>query len=219
MKRFVFVIIAILLVFPPMEAEKKEDVALVTGFEPFASYDVNPSEIVAMQLNGSYIGNIFVVGIVLPVDYEEAKEKLLNLIREYKPSIVLCTGLQYNARKINVEKLAVNLKSIYIDDKWKGIEIINESAPFILFSNIPVAKIVDEIRDEGIKARQSLFAGTYLCNYVLFITLNYLLHNNEETKVGFIHLPPLKQQARHGMELEEMLEAVRIAIECAAAYK
>lgn len=216
MKRIIIAFVLILLFFPSMKAQEKKEVALVTGFEPFANYDINPSEIVAMQLNGSYIGNVFVLGIVLPVDYERAEEILHNLIRKYEPSIILCTGLEYNARKINVERIAINLKSIYVDGKWKGIEVINRSALFILFSNIPVDRIVNEIKSEGIKARQSLFAGTYLCNYVFFIMLNHVLHSNEDIKVGFIHFPPLKQQAKYGMDIEKMVRAVEIAIECSS---
>ena len=216
MKRIIIAFVLILLFFPSMKAQEKKEVALVTGFEPFANYDINPSEVVAMQLNGSYIGNVFVVGVVLPVDYEKAEEILQNLIKKYEPSIILCTGLEYNARKINVERIAINLKSIYVDEKWNGIEIINGSAPFILFSNLPVGKIVNEIRSNDIKARQSFFAGTYLCNYVFFIMLNYALHRNEDVKVGFIHFPPLKQQAEYGMDIEEMMKAVEISIECSS---
>lgn len=38
--------------------DSKETVVLVTGFEPFNIYDINPSQLIAETLNGEYINGI-----------------------------------------------------------------------------------------------------------------------------------------------------------------
>jgi len=194
------------------QAKENYTVILVTGFEPFWSYNVNPSQLIAEELNGTSIEDAVIIGVILPVDYEKAENKMEDAIEKYAPSIIISTGLSYYSRKICVEKLGVNLKSIYINEKWAGLAIINSSSPFILFSTVPTKKIVEEMRKEGVVAKQSFFAGTYTCNYLLYTMLNYVKTKNLEIKVGFIHLPPLKEQAKHGMEFNEMLKAIRIAI-------
>ena len=45
---------------------------LVTGFEPFDGFDINPSEEVAKAVNGKEIDQHSIVGLVLPLDYKNA---------------------------------------------------------------------------------------------------------------------------------------------------
>ncbi len=216
-KLFIFCTVFLLLAisFQNIGGKNEEiaEIVLITGFEPFNGYEVNPSELIAEELNDTDIKNATIVGIVLPVDYDMAKEAIMNAIEKYNPSIIISLGLAYYRRMICIEKVALNFRSIYMNNKWAGIEKINATAPLFILSPLPAFKITEEIRKEGIPARQSFFAGTYLCNYIFFVTLHYIRENNLSIKAGFIHVPPLDEQAKHGMRLDEMVEAVRIAVE------
>ena len=165
-KLFIFCIIFLLLtiLFQNIGGKKEEitEVVLITGFEPFNGYEINPSELIAEELNGTNIKNATIIGIVLPVDYNMAKEAIMNAIEKYNPSIIISLGLAYYRRMICIEKVAINFRSIYINNKWTGIEKINVTAPLFIISSLPTFKITEEIREEGIPARQSFFAGTYL---------------------------------------------------------
>jgi len=197
-------IIILFFFFPNITHEEK--VVLITGFEPFGKWEVNPSELVAENLNGSKIGNAKVIGIVLPVDYNESFKKLEKAIAKYKPDLIICLGLDGSARAINVEVVALNLKR----DGWK-FERINEKLFYT--STLPCKEIVNELRKEEIKARLSFFAGFYLCNFIFYNTMKYIEENGLDIKAGFIHIPPLKSQASYGMDLEEIIKAIKIAVE------
>jgi pyroglutamyl-peptidase len=216
-KQFIFCIVFLLFAisFQDIGAknERTAEIILITGFEPFNGYEINPSELIAEELNGTNIKNATIIGVVLPVDYDMAKETIMEAIEKYNPSIIISLGLAYYRKMICIEKVAINFKSIYMNNKWIGIEKINATAPLLVFSPLPTFKITEKIRKEGIPARPSFFAGIYLCNYIFYITLHYIMENDLSIKAGFIHVPPLEEQAKHGMKLDKMVEAVRIAVE------
>jgi pyroglutamyl-peptidase len=57
-----------------------EPVILVTGFEPFGSHTVNPSQELAKLLDGRRIGRCAVAGSVLPVHHREAARQTSALL-------------------------------------------------------------------------------------------------------------------------------------------
>lgn len=188
-----------------------KEVVLVTGFEPFGDNTVNPSMMIAERLNGTYIGDKKIYGISLPVIYFKSAEIVRKKMDELSPEIVICLGLDNSSNSIKVEKIAWNLiASLQPDNEGKIILFRPIAlAPIFLFSNIPVMKIVEEIRTSNISVHPSFFAGTFICNEVFYETL---LYGKEKAKIGFIHVPNIPSQNPNGMELDKMVEAVKIAI-------
>ena len=189
----------------------KEGVILITGFEPFGENAVNPSMLVAERLNGTYIGNKRVYALLLPVIYFKAAEMVRKKMDELSPEIVICLGLDNYSTSIKVEKIAWNIIASLQPDNEGTIIIFRPIAlaPLFLFSNLPVMEIVEKIKAANISARPSFFAGTFVCNEVFYKTL---LYGEEKAEVGFIHVPNIPTQNPDGMELEKMVEAVKIAI-------
>jgi len=210
-------ILSLLIIAAPVPAfshggSNGSNYILLTGFGPFDGYAVNPSEMVVEEMNGSTVDGAMVITIVLPVDFNQSAEKIRKAIEKYEPVAVICMGLDGYARKIEVEKVALNIKSMYLGDKFLGWRRIERGAPLFMFSTLPVEKIVESIEENGTDARISYFAGTYSCNYVFYSTLLYMEENGKSTPAGFIHLPPLKSQKSYGMELEEMVKGIKIAM-------
>ncbi|MCD6473314.1 MAG: pyroglutamyl-peptidase I [Thermoplasmata archaeon] len=199
------ILVAILLV-PITIGEEKHEVILITGFEPFNEWEENPSALVAMALNGSHIGDATIVSIILPVDFNQSFELVRKAIEKYEPSIVLSLGLNGHAAAIHVEKLAINLKC----NEGKCSFIKN--GKLLQISSLPVLKICKELRKHGYKARPSFFAGAYACNFIFYSTLDYINRQGLQIKCGFIHVPPLKSQKEYGMELQDMINATKIAV-------
>ena len=54
---------------------------LLTGFEPFLSFTVNPTMRIVEELNGLEIAGYKIVGRVLPVDFASSGAELLAHIR------------------------------------------------------------------------------------------------------------------------------------------
>jgi len=191
-----------------------DTVVLVTGFGPFGNHDENPSQIIAETLNGTIINGALVVGIVLPVDFDESVENITQAIDKYNPSIVLSYGLDADAKKICIEKIGLNLRlRNYI--RWVPFNLyrLDPKGPFLRLSSLPSNKIVKSIREVGIPAKQDFFAGLYICNSLLYNLLGYICNNDLQIKAGFIHVPLMSTQDPEGMDIEKMIEASEIAIQ------
>ena len=189
-------------------------IVLVTGFEPFDIYDINPSQLIAEELNGQIINGVEVVGIVLPVDFDKSVENVTQAIEDYNSVIVLSLGLSPRTRFIEVEKCGVNLKKLPRNESpWFLPRRIDPCGPFLRFSALDAREIVVEIRNADIPVKQSFFAGMYVCNAVLYEMLGYIDGHGLSTRAGFIHVPLLSSQDPDGMDLEMMVQAVTIAIQ------
>ncbi len=297
-------------------------IVLVTGFEPFGIYDINPSQLIAEELNGQIIDGAEIVGIILPVDFDTAFENITRAIEDYNPTVVISLGLDAKTKTIDVEKLSINLKrytknestfwfiprfldfgsplfrlstlktkeiveklktetipakqsffagtydcnanfyktqayfdesvenvtraiddynplvviSLGLDAKTKTIDVeklginlkryarseiafwfiprfLDFGSPFLRLSALKTKEIVENLKIADISAKQSFFAGTYVCNAVFYKTLEYIDENELSTRAGFIHVPLLASQDHDGMDLEMMVEAVTIAIQ------
>lgn len=188
-------------------------IVLVTGFEPFDIYDINPSQLIAEALDGQNIEGAEIIGIILPVNFNESVEVVTQAIIDYNPLLVISMGLSPRTHKINVEKCGINLKWLPRNESmWFTPRRLDPCGPFIHLSPLHTREIVLEIREAGIPSRQSFFAGFYVCNAVLYETLGFIEEHEISTTAGFIHVPLLSSQDPDGMDLETMIEAVKVAI-------
>lgn len=189
-------------------------IVLVTGFEPFNQYDVNPSQIIAETLNGSTLEGAEIVGIVLPVDFNESVLIATHAIEHYSPILVISVGLDARSRTIKVEKIAVNLKRYQKPDgTWSFPHRIESFGPLLRLSPLHTKDMVNAMKQAQIPVSQSMFAGTYVCNSLFYQLLGYVTVHNSTIKIGFIHVPLLDSQDPRGMPLQTMVDAVQIAIQ------
>ena len=196
------------------DSESDPPIVLVTGFEPFGIYDVNPSQLIAEELHGQYLNEVQIIGLVLPVDFEDSVEILIETIEEYTPILVISTGLSARAHSIVVEKCGINLKRLSRNETFLcRFRRVDPMGPLFRLTPLCVKDIIGELRSAGISAKASLFAGFYVCNAVFYHLLGYLRDHASCTVGGFIHVPLLKEQDPQGMELETMVEAVEIVIQ------
>jgi pyroglutamyl-peptidase len=172
-------------------------VILVTGFEPFDGFKINPSEEVAKALDGKKINQHSIVGLILPLDYKNALDILDTAITKYHPDYILCCG-QANRAVITIERIAINILSTKRPDNYDNTpesDIINHEGPAAYFANLEPGSLVQILKDKGIPAEISYFAGAYGCNWLLYNVMQRIQHGELKAKSTFIHLPPLPQQA------------------------
>jgi pyroglutamyl-peptidase len=194
-------------------------IVLITGFGPFDIYEINPSQLIVESLDGQNIEGAVIVGIILPVNFNESVEVITQAISDYNPLIVISTGLSPGRYKISVEKCGINLKWLPRNgSQWFIPQRLDSKGPFIHLSSLNTKDIVLKIRGAGIPSRQSFYAGLYVCNAVLYGTLDFIKEHEIPTKAGFIHVPLLSSQDPDGMDLETMIEAVKIAIKTNLRY-
>ncbi len=187
---------------------------LVTGFEPFGVYPTNPSQVIVESLNGSSIADAEIIGVVLPVNFTTSVDYAIDAIELYHPDVVISLGLMAKADRIEVEKIGVNLKRYPLGDgRWSFPRLIEKKSRLLRITSLPTNDIARKILEAGIPARQSFFAGTYVCNALFYGLLGYVVEKNLTTVIGFIHVPLLDSQDPQGMPLEQMVDAVKIAIQ------
>ena len=187
---------------------------LLTGFEPFGTATSNPSGEIVKQINGENI-----VTAILPVAYAQSAERLLSLIEQHNPDVVICLGQAEGRTQITPEKVAINLDDARLADNEgvlrNDVKII-EHGPDAYFSTLPVKDMVEAMKAQGIPAAVSLSAGAFLCNHVFYVAQNKFAGSN--VRSGFVHVPLMDSQAPEfpglpTMPLDQMVIAVRAMLE------
>ena len=187
---------------------------LLTGFEPFGTATSNPSGEIVKQISGDNI-----VTAILPVAYTQSAERLLELIAEHNPDVVICLGQAEGRTQITPEKVAINLDDARLADNEgvlrNDMKII-DAGPDGYFSTLPVNEIVEAIKAKGVPATVSLSAGAFLCNHVFYVAQNKFA--GTKVRSGFVHVPLMDSQAPEfpglpTMPLDQMVTAVRAMLE------
>lgn len=188
---------------------------LITGFDPFGGEQINPSW-EAVKLLPDRIGDYQLTKMEIPTVFGLAAEKVMAAANEIVPDVILCIGQAGSRGAVTPEVIGINLREARIPDN-AGNQPVNTpvlpGGPDAYFSTIPVREIVKAICSEDIPAALSYSAGTFVCNDILY-TLLHRFHGTK-TRVGFVHVPFLPQQAANGqptMPLEQITQALTLAI-------
>lgn len=191
---------------------------LVTGFEPFAGDETNPSQIIVSQLDNMGITNGKVFGEVLPVDADKAIAIIKSKLSNIQPDVVILLGVAKGRAAITPERVAINIKDYPIADNGGNQPIdtaISERGENAYFSTLPVKSIIANLNDAEIPAAISNTAGTYVCNHLFYCVSEYLKATS--IRCGFIHIPfhcpDQKKQDIAFMPLEQQIKGVKIAIQ------
>ena len=188
---------------------------LITGFDPFGGEAVNPSW-EAVQLLSDEIGNYRLTRRQIPTVFDKAAKIVLDTAAQLAPDVILCIGQAGGRSAVTPEAVAINLREARIADN-EGVQPINTpvipDGPAAYFATVPVREMVSAIQQAGLPAALSLSAGAFVCNDVLYSLLHD--YHGTDTRVGFIHVPYLPQQAKENqpsMTLEEITAALEAAI-------
>jgi pyroglutamyl-peptidase len=198
---------------------------LVTGFGPYGNERTNPTGDVVRLLDGKVVKGHRVRGVRFNVSAREVSQKLPRIIDSLEPRLVLNLGLAPGRMDLNVERVAINIADFRIPDA-SGRRLVDTSidpnGPAAYFATIPIKKVVRSLLSDGVPASISNTAGTFLCNYIMYTSLNHLAKNGLNAKAGFIHVPNLPSQAAEkylssnaqtpSMSLETMLKGIELAI-------
>ncbi|MBE1556033.1 pyroglutamyl-peptidase I [Sporosarcina limicola] len=199
---------------------------LLTGFEPFLNYTVNPTMKIVQELNGQQIGDYAIHSEVLTVDFTSSGEQLLAHIERLQPDAVISLGLAGGRYKMTPERIAINFKDGEPDNQGnKPVdEAIQQGGEPAYLSTLPVRAMVDKLLAVGLPAELSNTAGTYLCNNVMYEALHYAATKQPGMKSGFLHIPASHELAiQHGQipswSHEDLKKGVTVCIEVLSAYE
>jgi pyroglutamyl-peptidase len=195
---------------------------LLTGFEPFLGFEINPTEAVVKNLDGKQIGKFTIIGKILPVDFKKGPEQLLKHMEEINPDAVISLGLAAGRTHITPERIAINCQDGEPDNN--GVQLtdhpIDPNGPDGYFSKLPIRKIVNQLNEAGLPAEISNTAGTYLCNNVMYSMIHDLVKREKDIPAGFIHIPASHELVVKGKKrmaswsTADLTKAIEIVIEC-----
>ena len=198
---------------------------LLTGFEPFNNARLNPSGELVNRVEANSVDGAQITIAVLPVTYKESATKLLSLIQEQDPDVVICFGQAEGRISITPERFAVNLNDASIADNSGEKRVnqrINKDAPTAFESTLPVSELLSALKDKGIPASASLTAGAFVCNHI-FYEMQRALEGTGKVS-GFVHVPLMNEQrddfpGLFTMDLEVMVSAAKTLVETLVARK
>lgn len=188
---------------------------LLTGFAPFGGETCNPSW-EAVRTLPETVGEYTLVKHRLPVVFEEAARETLALAAQRKPDVILCVGQAGGRGSVTPERIAINLREASIPDNAgnqpQGQKILPQG-PDGIFATVPVEAMAQAICQAGLPGQVSNTAGTFVCNELMYQLLASC--QGTGTRVGFIHVPYLPEQAPEGkpsLPLEAIQKALIAAI-------
>lgn len=187
---------------------------LVTGFDPFGSHKLNPTQVMVNILREEYLADKNIQFLELETSFERSYSVVEKSIETFRPDYIFMFGLSERSDAFHLEKIAVNFKDARIQDNLgyqPKLEVIEKGGADGYFSTLPLERLIDLI-----DGKISLSAGSFVCNYLFYKTMHYIKESKLSIKAGFIHVPATKEMdANFHMTQEEINEKCRQLIKFA----
>ncbi len=204
---------------------------LITGFEPFGGSAVNPSmmaaEVIArVGVDGFESCRCAILPVVGGTGPGSACRALLGAVASLGPlrdgDVLVCLGESMRSDSLHVERVAVNRRSYRIADNAGTLvedKPVVEGGVAARFATLPVDDCCHAARHVGVPCQPSDSAGTYLCNEIMFHSLDLADVGRAPRRCGFIHVPQLPEQAQldgrpdSSMSLDDTVRGIRAILE------
>ena len=145
---------------------------LTYGFGPYRQFKDNVTGKILSRLprrNG-------LKKVVFPVRFN--KSQFINALETCEPDIVLGLGQCSSGRRLRIESRARNRRRNHAGEKLRPIV---RGGPQELKTDLKL--------DLGRGGRPSKDAGDYVCNYSMYVMLDFIRRRGLEVRFGFIHIP------------------------------
>ena len=145
---------------------------LLYGFGPYRQFQDNVTEKIVRGLpRRSRLKKI-----VFPVRFH--KGQFLNAIKQQRPDVILGLGQCARGQGLRIEAQAANRRRNSPDEKARPILA---GGPPSLTTNLRLAL--------GRQRKSSNKAGEYVCNYSMYVILDFIKRHRLPIRFGFIHIP------------------------------
>lgn len=149
---------------------------LIYGFGPYRQFENNITQQIVRKLPSSR--NL--KKIVFPVRFD--KKQFTDAVKKHRPDFVLGLGQCSRGRLLRIERRAVNKRRDY---KQKKPRPIVRGGPKWLETYLKLEKL-----PLGKQTKISRDAGDYVCNFSMYVILDYVRrHTGEIAQLGFVHIP------------------------------
>ena len=181
---------------------RSQPTILLTGFGPFPRVPVNATSILVPRIAAAAakaFPDARVVADVLPTEWTAGPARAAELYAAHRPLLAIHFGVSHRATGFAIEARGRNHCAATPDASGAlpASTCISAEGPEYLPTGLPAALIVDRLRRRGIAAQLSRDAGSYLCNTLMYRTLELARHNEYPARNGFVHLPETLADPRH----------------------
>lgn len=187
---------------------------VITGFKPNQSHPVNTSWEVKNALS-DHIGDIEVIKEDMIASYHHSIEYIDSLIQKHHPDVFICMGQALRRECISLEKVAINYafeeRDWAVDDDGfvpKGMTIV-EGGPDGMFTNLPIERMLERIKQTEFPCEISLTAGAIGCNNAMYSVLYLIRTKYPQMMGGFIHVPGHHEHPRRVRKTYSVQEIAR----------
>ncbi len=146
---------------------------LVYGFGPYKDFKTNITQKIIRKLPRS----ANVKKIVFPVRFDKAQ--FIAAVEKHRPNVILGLGQCGSGKDLRIERRAVNRRR---DSKEEQGRPIRRGAATSLGTTLKLDGL-------GKQAHTSGSAGDYVCNFSMYVMLDYLRRYGKKARYGFIHIP------------------------------
>lgn len=183
---------------------------VVSGFKPLHNWQHNASEELIVSLQQELPEKLRaheqeLKFLLVPADtnqIEETAEKILGgapIKPESAPRLCILFGQARGRNKISLERFAINMLHFNEPDGAGNVKkhspIINNGEAAYISNVSELPKLVEKLQSHSIPAEVSHFAGTSLCNQLLYVMLKQVQTHQLTTQVLFVHIPISPAQA------------------------
>ena len=192
---------------------------LITGFGPFPGAPFNPTMGLVKrltQLRRPAFDDVEFESHIFHVTYATVNRELPELIARFRPDALLSFGLADRTAFMRIESRARNAVTTTFPDADRNRArkgSIVDGADATLFGP-HTAKLLRAARGTGIDARPSRDAGSYLCNYLSWRSIEAMRKKDGPRLAAFVHIPLLarggaarRKHATHRITLEDLVDA------------
>jgi pyroglutamyl-peptidase len=193
---------------------------LITGFGAFPGVAENPSawlaEMLAVQ---SPMFDAELHARVLPTAWQAAR-LIPHLCEELQPHVVIHFGVNERAKTLRLERFAHNraARRPDADGCLPSETVVLADSADRFDTTLPAAALAAHLRTCGIAATASSSAGSYLCNFLYYHSLDWARRQPDPRHVLFVHIPPLGVLSRDALLLGAN-ETLRFVLACVGAQR
>ena len=175
-------------------SQDRRTTVLLTAFGPFPGVPINATMRLVPELAeraALAFPDVRFAAETLATEWLGAPRRMAAVITEVKPDLILHFGVSSRARGFEIEQRARNACRSMPDAAGflPRAARLNDGGADVLRTSLPVPHLVLALKRRGIPAYASRDAGAYLCNAVLYHSLQIAADMLRDCRVGFVHVP------------------------------
>lgn len=208
--------------------KSKKPTIVVAGYGSWPTAPKNPCGHIAEILDLQTFDECNLHGYSIPVVSNDLYKRVHEIIDLLKPDAWIGLGVAVRYTAIKAELVGLNKLNLPVPDAAGNMartQYLIEDAPLAYESTLPNQQIIEAIKGCEIPAIESFYAGTHMCNQMLFTSLHLAQKLNPKMRAGFLHLPQAMENVVKEVDriepgpflpMDKLLAAVRAAIQCTA---